>query len=206
MAFLENFLKQCHPDLTTSDLVEHHGSQPEYSPNSIPSAQQHIERPNHQVINQSGSSRAKDDNIQEDDNGVEKLASKVGLLSLSAAGAEPQYLGTSSIFAFSRLINSTLRQVVAPDLATTSALDTTAKRSSLLPLPCLLPDYISAVQLSSVYFQNVNTHYPFLHEATFREWESMLREESAGLETCPPSSISLFFLNMVSFQPSSALD
>lgn len=199
VAFLENFLKQYHPDLTTSNLSEHHGSQPEYSPTPLPSAQQHIERSNHQRVNQSVSSRTKDDNIQEDDDGVEKLASKVGLLSLSAAGAEPQYLGTSSIFAFSRLINSTLRQVVAPDLATTRALDTTEDRSSLLPLPCLLPDYLSAVQLSNVYFQNVNTHYPFLHEATFREWESMLRDESAGLKTCSPCSLSLFFLNMVGF-------
>lgn len=206
VAFLENLLKQSRPDLTNSDTVEHHGPQPEDSPNSLPSAQQHNQRSDHQRVYQSVSSRDKGDGIQEDDGGVEKLASKVGLLSLSAAGAEPQYLGTSSIFAFSRLINSTLRQVVSPDLATTSALDTTEDRSSLLPLPCLLPDYLSVVQLSNVYFQNVNTHYPFLHEATFREWESMLRDESAGLETCPPSSLSLFFLNMVRFHPSSVLD
>jgi hypothetical protein len=203
VAFLENLLKQCRPDLTNSDLIKHHGPPPENVPNSSSSTQQYIEIVDHQRDYQSASSRAKDDSIQENDDGVEKLASKVGLLSLSAAGAEPQYLGSSSIFAFSRLINSTLRQVVSPDLATRSTLDTTEERSSLLPSPCLLPDYFTAVQLSNVYFQNVNTHYPFLHEATFREWESMLMDESAGLETCPPSSLSLFFLNMVRFQTSS---
>lgn len=205
VAFLENILEQCCPELTNSALIELHGHQPANTSNSLSPTQQYTEISEHQGGYQSASSRTKDDSIQENDDGVEKLASKVGLLSLSAAGAEPQYLGSSSIFAFSRLINSTLRQVVSPDLATTSVLDTTEDRSSLLPSPCLLPDYFTAVQLSNVYFQNVNTHYPFLHEATFREWESMLMDESAGLETCPPSSLSLFFLNMVRFQTSSCL-
>ncbi|RAH87260.1 hypothetical protein BO86DRAFT_414439 [Aspergillus japonicus CBS 114.51] len=99
------------------------------------------------------------------DDAVDKLEAKIGLLSLNAAGAEPQYLGSSSIFAFSRLISPSLRQ--------------------------------SAVKLSNVYFQNVNVHYPVLHEPTFRTWESMLLRESVGPGDLRPDSLSLFFLNMV---------
>ncbi|EED12968.1 transcriptional activator protein acu-15, putative [Talaromyces stipitatus ATCC 10500] len=173
VAHLENLLKQRRPDIANSDLPPHDRNQP-------------------------ASCTSKNDSINEDNDGLENLASKVGLLSLSAAGAEPQYLGTSSIFAFSRLINSTLRQVVSPDLPAVNSLDASGNRSCLLPSPCLLPDYDSAVQLSDVYFQNVNTHYPFLHEATFRAWESMLiMDESVGIGNCHPNSVSLFFLNMV---------
>ncbi|KAJ6071621.1 transcriptional regulator family: Fungal Specific TF [Penicillium canescens] len=190
IALLESLLKQCRPDLAYSDVFKHHALQPNSS-----SLTQHIEIPHHQHGDQSALPIAKD-NVEADD-GVDKLASRVGLLSLNAAGAEPQYLGSSSIFAFSRLINSYLRQVVSHDPSMANVLDYTESRSSVLPSPCLLPAYESAVKLSDSYFQNVNTHYPFLHEPTFRAWETMLVNESTGLERISPSSISLFFLNMV---------
>ncbi|KAI2695446.1 transcriptional regulator family: Fungal Specific TF [Penicillium roqueforti] len=194
VAFLESLLRQCRPDLANSDPLRQYTLPPEVQPNSVPIAQ-HIETPDQRHGDQSTSSRAKSD-VEEDD-GVDKLSSKVGLLSLNAAGAEPQYLGSSSIFAFSRLINSSLRQVVSSDFPTANVLDWTENRSSVLPSPCLLPAYESAVKLSDIYFQNVNTHYPFLHEPTFRAWESMLLNESTELGILLPNSVSLFFLNMV---------
>jgi hypothetical protein len=194
VALLESLLKQCRPDLTSGDVFNHSALRQNIQSGSFPLTQD-MEMPCLQHGVRTALSGTQDD--VEKDADVDKLASKVGLLSLNAAGAEPQYLGSSSIFAFSRLINSTLRQVVSPDFPAASVLDWTRNRSSVLPSPCLLPSYESAVKLSDIYFQNVNTHYPFLHEPTFKAWESMLLNESMGLETCVPSSTSLFFLNMV---------
>ncbi|KAL2416860.1 hypothetical protein ABEF95_008753 [Exophiala dermatitidis] len=154
--------------------------------------------------------------------GLDELASKVGLLSLNAAGAEPHYLGTSSIFAFSRVINSALRNVVlrkpqstvgnnnndSDSYATRSAADpsTVSPRgddedndyeASALPTPCLLPEYPVAVLLSNAYFQNIHYQYPFLHEPTFRLWEATLVGKRAGFDTLISNPIPLFFLNMV---------
>lgn len=200
VALLESLLKQCRPDLANSDLFNHYAFRPETQSNSTILIQ-HTQTLDYQHGGQSTLPRARDD-MQKDD-GVDKLASKVGLLSLNAAGAEPQYLGPSSIFAFSRLINASLRQVVSPDLPTANVLEWTENRYPVPTSPCLLPAYESAVKLSDVYFQNVNTHYPFLHEPTFRAWESMLVDESTGLEICFPTSNSLFFLNMVREESSS---
>ncbi|KAL2443617.1 hypothetical protein ABEF95_007977 [Exophiala dermatitidis] len=150
--------------------------------------------------------------------GLDELASKVGLLSLNAAGAEPHYLGTSSIFAFSRVINSALRNVVlrkpqttvgnnndSDSYATRSAADpsTASPRGNdedndyEVPTPCLLPEYPVAVQLSNAYFQNIHYQYPFLHEPTFRLWEATLVGKRAGFDTLISNPIPLFFLNMV---------
>lgn len=203
VALLESLLKQYSPDLANSDPFNHYAFRPEIlSKSSL--LKEHIQTLDYEHGDQSNLPRAID-NIEKDD-GVDKLASKVGLLSLNAAGAEPQYLGSSSIFAFSRLINSSLRQVVSPDFPTANIIDWTENRYPALPSPCLLPTYESAVKLSDVYFQNVNTHYPFLHEPTFRAWESMLLDQSTGLEICHPTSTSLFFLNMVREETSSCFE
>ncbi|OKL63861.1 hypothetical protein UA08_00622 [Talaromyces atroroseus] len=191
VALLESLLKQCRPDLIDSDVF---AQSPDIQSSSLPSTQA-IETLNPGDANRTALAKTKG-NVEQDF-GVDKLASNVGLLSLNAAGAEPQYLGSSSIFAFSRLINSSLRQVVSPDFPTVNVYDRAKNRSSVLPSPCLLPPYESAVKLSDIYFQNINTQYPFLHEPTFKAWESMLVDESTGLETCVLSSTSLFFLNMV---------
>ncbi|KIX07700.1 uncharacterized protein Z518_02354 [Rhinocladiella mackenziei CBS 650.93] len=47
-------------------------------------------------------------NPPEEHDEVSDLASKVGMLGLNAARAEPHYLGSSSAFAFSRVISSSL--------------------------------------------------------------------------------------------------
>ncbi|KAL4865039.1 fungal-specific transcription factor domain-containing protein [Aspergillus spectabilis] len=124
-------------------------------------------------------------------NELDGLASKVGLLSLNAAGAESHYLGTSSTFAFARLINSSLRQVV---LTQTNNVDTLHQTEE--DTPCSLPDYEAAVKLSDAYFRHAHPHYPFLHEPTFRAWEQMMLDGSTETEmTFNP--VPLFLLNMV---------
>lgn len=130
---------------------------------------------------------------------VDELSSKVGLLSLNAAGAEPYYLGSSSTFAFSRLINSSLRQVVNQS-ATATELSWPGIDAAPPIEPCLLPDYDEAIRLSNAYFENIHVHYPFLHEPTFRLWENMF---SGGSMNFDP--VALFFLNMVSLVYSSRL-
>lgn len=133
---------------------------------------------------------------QDDDNGVSDLASKVGMLGLHyAAGAEPQYLGSSSSFAFSRIINSTLRQGAPGNPSTIFGL---SEGSTDLLSPCPLPSYEAGIALSNAYFQNIHLQYPFLHEPTFRDWEMKLVGAPEAVDTFGFDSIPLFFVNMVS--------
>jgi hypothetical protein len=117
-------------------------------------------------------------------------------LSLSAAGAEPHYLGSSSTFAFSRLLNSSLRGLVA-ERHSGSALDQHSNNSPTHPIPCLLPDYGTAVTLSDAYFHNIHPQYPFLHEPTFREWELSIVSGLVEFDDVTSDPVALFFLHMV---------
>jgi hypothetical protein len=138
----------------------------------------------------SGSSKSRDE-----DDGASHLSSKVGMLGLRMDGVEPHYLGSSSAFAFSRLIHSSLRQVISgnhPDLFGVN--EDTPK-----PSPCPLPDYEFGITLSNAYFQNIHPQYPFLHEPTFRVWEAKLLGPSESIDPLSFDPIPLFFLNMVSF-------
>jgi hypothetical protein len=118
------------------------------------------------------------------------LASKVGTLSLNAAGAEPHYLGSSSTFAFARLIKPLLSQVGNSTFQDepSEAVDLTT------PATCHLPDPATAVVLSNAYFDNVHSQYPFLYEADFRDWESaiILDVQEPIIDSAP-----YFFLNIV---------
>lgn len=126
-----------------------------------------------------------------DQSDADDLSSMIGTLSLNAAGSEPTYLGPSSVFAFSRFLKPTLRPAIA------GASPATAHQSldAISPEPCPLPDYQTAIKLSNAYFNNINTQYPFLHEATFREWEAILADPYQTVYGSAP----LFFVNMVSF-------
>jgi hypothetical protein len=127
------------------------------------------------------------DQPDEDDD----LSSIIGTLSLNTAGSEPTFLGSSSAFAFSRFLKTSLQSsVTAPSPRTAidyQALDAGSQE------PCSLPDYQTAVKLSNAYFDNVHTQYPFLHEESFRAWESRLADPSQTIY----DSVSLFFLPMV---------
>ncbi|WKT52744.1 hypothetical protein QSH57_003306 [Fusarium oxysporum f. sp. vasinfectum] len=120
------------------------------------------------------------------------LSSRVGMLDFRTTQTEPQYLGSSSSFAFSRIINLSL----SSNLPTAPALAHLSDRRSS-PSPCLLPDYDVAVKLSDAYFKHIHPQYPFLHEPTFRTWEAMLYDSSQDFTETGFSFTPLFFLNMV---------
>ncbi|KAJ5157920.1 uncharacterized protein N7482_009020 [Penicillium canariense] len=184
VALLESILQQLPQGVASAPLTpcDFHGAENEVDnfpgPHFI----------NNDYGNKSSIPRAKQ---QEDE--VGDLASKVGLLALNAPGAEAHYLGSSSAFAFSRLINTSLRQVDRRDHI--NALSRNKAPESIVS-PCPLPDYDTAVMLSNAYFHNVHPQYPFLHEATFRDWEASLRRPEA-LEAINTSFVPLFFLNIV---------
>ncbi|EXJ85340.1 hypothetical protein A1O1_05704 [Capronia coronata CBS 617.96] len=185
VAYLEQILKQSRPDLADDHLLEDNAVRPEaQSPTST--------IPTQSVEPQYTEFRDDDEHDRLDD-----LASQVGLLSLNAAGAEPHYLGSSSTFAFSRVINSSLRQVVLRKPSSETTGIPNQEGSATLPTPCLLPTNETAIRLSNAYFQNVHSQYPFLHEPTFRSWEATLASASSGFNSLISNPVALFFLNMV---------
>ncbi len=129
---------------------------------------------------------------QEDHDPLDDLALKVGMLGLKASGAEPHYLGSSSTFAFFRVINSSLVQGLPTNPDKKFGLD---HDNASTQFPCLLPDYESAVTLSNAYFYNIHPQYPFLHEATFRVWEMELARPAEMMISL--SHMAMFFLYMV---------
>ncbi|KAF4982756.1 hypothetical protein FDECE_17443 [Fusarium decemcellulare] len=125
--------------------------------------------------------------------GASDLSSRVGVLDFRSTQTEPQYLGSSSSFAFSRVINLSLTR----DLPVVPTLTGLNNRRDSSPSPCLLPEYDVAVTLSNAYFKHIHPQYPFLHEPTFRAWEAMLYDSSQDFTEVGFSSSPLFFLNMV---------
>lgn len=134
--------------------------------------------------------------LVEDHQEVSDLSSMIGTLSLNAAGAEPHYLGPSSVFAFARFIKPSLHQVVSSIPPEVSYQESDAT-DMLSPEPCPLPDYHTAVRLSNAYFQNIHPQYPFLHEPTFRLWETMLEDPFEAMNLPHYKPVPLYFLNMV---------
>lgn len=194
VALLESLLRRYRPDLANDHLIRSDHLQQEYQSGPVAPAYP----PDHPHRAQSSISMEHEiGNGDKGEDGIDELASKAGLLSLNAAGAEPYYLGSSSTFAFSRLINSSLRRVVPEDHKTSKAFVQPENEQDFLPAPCLLPDYAIAVKLSDAYFQNIHTQYPFLHEPTFRFWESALLSGLTGIEPILSNPVALFFLNMV---------
>uniref|UniRef100_A0A0B7KEM6 Xylanolytic transcriptional activator regulatory domain-containing protein n=2 Tax=Bionectria ochroleuca TaxID=29856 RepID=A0A0B7KEM6_BIOOC len=198
VAFLEETLKHHRPDLANDHLFHSAPSEPDSQFNgpaaSLPTEGSH-----------STHSRRYKDEEQRGETGLDELSSKVGLLSLSAAGAEPHYLGSSSTFAFSRLLNSSLRGLVA-ERHSGSALDQHSNNSPTHPIPCLLPDYGTAVTLSDAYFHNIHPQYPFLHEPTFREWELSIVSGLVEFDDVTSDPVALFFLHMAYSDQVLALD
>ncbi|KAH6974178.1 fungal-specific transcription factor domain-containing protein [Ilyonectria sp. MPI-CAGE-AT-0026] len=131
---------------------------------------------------------------REAEDSASELSSKVGMLGLRMDGEEPHYLGSSSAFAFSRIIHSSLRQ---PEQRYRSETFGFPDEDTPIPPTCPLPDYELGITLSNVYFENIHPQYPFLHEPTFRSWEAGLLEPSDHIETLDFDPIALFFVNMV---------
>ncbi|KAF9877052.1 hypothetical protein CkaCkLH20_05318 [Colletotrichum karsti] len=123
------------------------------------------------------------------------LPARVGLLDIKTSQVEPQYLGSSSAFSFSHIINSSLLGAI-PDTAL--AEDGTSNRLEPPPSPCPLPGHSVALKLSKAYFENIHPQYPFLHEPTFRRYEAtLLASPEAGSDVRSEYGGPLFILNMV---------
>ncbi|KAJ5155576.1 hypothetical protein N7492_008379 [Penicillium capsulatum] len=122
---------------------------------------------------------------------VDDLASKVGMLGVRTFAADSHYLGSSSAFAFSRLVSSYLRDV-APKKPPGAV--GPPEEQAVPPSPCPLPEYDDATQLSNAYFQNIHPQYAFLHEPTFRAWETKLVWPLGNLDLSNFEPLPLFFL------------
>lgn len=170
VAFLENLLERAHVDTSTASNV-------------VP------------VTDNADDSETGPSTPRQKADDVDSLASKVGILSLSAFGLESHYLGSSSAFAFSRLISSYLRQTVPAGPATAAFNLSEGHAPSLWPCP--LPDYDTATKLSNAYFENIHPQYPFLHEPTFRSWEAKLLWPLGTLDSFNSEPVPLFFLYIV---------
>ncbi|CAH0017046.1 unnamed protein product [Clonostachys rhizophaga] len=123
------------------------------------------------------------------------LPSRVGMLDFRTLQIEPQYLGSSSAFAFSRIISLPLNRNLPPSAATTGP--ALGDQPGLTGTPCPLPDYDTAISLSNAYFKYIHPQYPFLHEPTFRTWEAKVYGASPESIHTELFGQSLFFLNMV---------
>lgn len=130
---------------------------------------------------------------KEADDSASELSSKVGMLELTTDGEEPRYLGSSSVFAFSRIIHSSLRQQSQSQPRGLGL----READTAIPSPCPLPDYDFGVTLSNAYFENIHPQYPFLHEPTFRGWEERFVRPSENMEELFFDPVPLFFINMV---------
>ncbi|KAI2670568.1 transcriptional regulator family: Fungal Specific TF [Penicillium roqueforti] len=131
---------------------------------------------------------------ESEESSVSNLPARVGYLDFKATQIEPQYLGSSSSFAFAHLINPSLREALIHKPPTPLR---AAEKAESAPLPCLLPEYQIATTLSNAYFENIHPQYPFLHEPTFRHHEEQVFSSFTYSGDLGTLSIPLFFLNMV---------
>ncbi|PVH76155.1 hypothetical protein DL98DRAFT_657644 [Cadophora sp. DSE1049] len=123
----------------------------------------------------------------------DELSAKVGLLALNAPGTEPRYLGSSSAFAFSRVVNSSLRRLQTKGAAETRMSGANSGMPQMV-LPCPMPSPKTGEMLSKAYFEHVHTQYPFLHEATFRDWEQRIM---GNLDDASVDPVGCFFVNII---------
>lgn len=144
------------------------------------------------VVSHAGNTPHGDDLRSEETTMANAFSSRVATLGLNAGGHEPRYLGSSSTFSFSRIISSSLLKA-APVQPKDKPLQ---QVEDVVQLPCLLPDYRSAVELSNAYFSHIQQQYPFLHEPTFRQWEQDL--VNPARQVAEQDYVPLFFLYMVS--------
>lgn len=126
-----------------------------------------------------------------------ELSSRVGMLGLRVNGEEPHYLGSSSAFAFSRIVHSSLHLPSSRNCLETFG---GSEQDASAHFSCPLPDDALAVRLGNAYFENIHPQYPFLHEPTFRQWEArLLMRPPDTAEAFMFDSVPLFFMNMVGY-------
>lgn len=132
--------------------------------------------------------------LDKGDDDADSLAAKIGLLGLRSADIEPRYLGSSSAFAFSRAIGSSLLLRDANPAINNVGMHSVNDLAGLLP--CALPSYEDGLVLSNAYFENINIQYPFLHEPEFRMWEAQTASSLPVPSSDPEAA--LFFVYIVS--------
>lgn len=192
VAVLESLLKSHLPSVAYDHLQDDYLTQ-----ESCSSAQQQTPRPEQMGMDRlaNNSVGVLPEEIPDRHDGYDELSSRVGLLTLNAAGAEPHYLGVSSTFAFARLINSSLRQSLLSEGLDKATVSQDTIDFSIAS--CKLPRQDIAIQLSNAYFQNIHIQYPFLQETNIRSWEGRYLQEFAPCSITESDGIPLFFLNMV---------
>lgn len=100
-----------------------------------------------------------------------QAAHQIGLISIGFH-ADQKYIGPSSGYFLARLLLAQSQRVVDVEQQASSTSGT--QQSSIDELimavhgPLPLPPHRIAVQLCQVYFDTIQTQYPFLHEGTFR--------------------------------------
>ncbi|KAH8696217.1 fungal-specific transcription factor domain-containing protein [Talaromyces proteolyticus] len=132
--------------------------------------------------------------ISDEGDGTTDLSLQARILDVRSTQTEPQYLGSSSTFAFSHIINSSLCRHLPERSKPLLGLLT---RRAPSPYMSFLPDEELAFTLSNAYFANIQPQYPFLHEPTFRLWEKTLATQSHEVPNSSLNSLPLFFVNMV---------
>ncbi|KZF23929.1 hypothetical protein L228DRAFT_227756 [Xylona heveae TC161] len=183
VAFLEGMLQSVNPDVARDHLGQKVAAERAFS----------TEQPQ-ATASDTISSTSKD---ALEDEKVDDLSSEVGLLCLHAAGREPHYFGSSSGFAFTKVLNSSLKNFRSqgPGISLGCVNDSSLNTRSIVP-PCPLPSKPVASMLTQAYFENIHTQYPFLHRPTFEKWEADVMAARDG-EPRHVDSIMLFFLYMV---------
>lgn len=156
----------------------------EASPTSLPTPEVQQESSRHSTFISNEGDRATD------------LSLQTGLLDVRSAQPEPQYLGSSSTFSFSHILNSSLSRHLPERPKPAPSLLSRGRPSPSVPF---LLDNDLAITLSNAYFGNIQSQYPFLHEPTFRLWEKKLTTQSQDGANAPLDSVPLFFVNMVGF-------
>ncbi|ETS84238.1 hypothetical protein PFICI_02263 [Pestalotiopsis fici W106-1] len=190
-ALLEGLLQQARPELTQDQLA--HTDLPDCAIERTPAPSSSYLQSEVEAASQPDTTQALDD-----DTIINELASKVGMLEMNVAGREPHYLGSSSAFAFSRAIGSSLLLQGLQKLPDGNRQQPTSRpphEDDFNFLPCLLPDYGDGIALSNAYFRSIHPQYPFLDKATFKVWESEVLKPDQEFSSQNPDA--LYFVYMV---------
>lgn len=121
------------------------------------------------------------------------LSMQAGLLDVRSSQAEPQYLGSSSTFAFSRIVNSAMSRHFSGEA---TSVENSHSGRVLLPRN-FQADAGLTTTLSNAYFAHIQPQYPFLHEPTFRLWEKQLANQAPELTVTNLDSAAIFMVHMV---------
>lgn len=121
------------------------------------------------------------------------LSMQAGLLDVRSSQAEPQYLGSSSTSAFSRIVNSSMSRHLSGEA---TSVENSHSRRVLLPRN-FQEDAGLTTTLRNAYFAHIQPQYPFLHEPTFRLWEKQLANQAPELPVTNLGSTAIFMVHMV---------